>query len=426
MTDNKLKKVAFHTLGCKLNFAETSSIAQQLLENGYSRASKDENADICIINTCSVTDVADKKCRQAISHLKNLYPTATLIVTGCYAQLKPDEIAKIEGVDLILGANEKFDLINFLNNFENNKSKIQRSDILQVKEFSPSCSHSDRTRVFLKIQDGCDYYCTYCTIPMARGHSRSATIAQTLAAAEQAIAQGAHEMILTGVNIGDFGDRKSENFYTLISELEKIKNDVRFRISSIEPNLLTDEIIAFVAQSKHFMPHFHIPLQSGADEILHLMKRRYNTELFSYKIKKIKELLPNAFIGVDVITGVRGETDALFEKSFNFIKKLDISALHVFTYSERAGTKMLDIEMITTVNQKQYRSKLLRTLSEEKTKQFYQSQIGRTVNVLWESRRKDNMMSGFSENYLKIFRKYDKEKINKIEKITVANSLFGN
>ncbi|MCL2597063.1 MAG: tRNA (N(6)-L-threonylcarbamoyladenosine(37)-C(2))-methylthiotransferase MtaB [Paludibacter sp.] len=425
MTSNA-KRVAFHTLGCKLNFAETSSIGQQLLANGYIRAVKGETADVCIINTCSVTDVADHKCRQAISHLKNMYPTAIMIVTGCYAQLKPDEIAKIAGVDLILGANEKFDLVDYLKNFNENKIQIQHSDILKVNEFRPSCSHSDRTRVFLKIQDGCDYYCTYCAIPFARGHSRSATIVQTVAAAEQAIAQGAYEIILTGVNIGDFGRGTTENFFDLITQLDKIKNDVRFRISSIEPNLLTDEIIAFVAQSKHFMPHFHIPLQSGADEVLHLMKRRYNTELFSYKIHKIKELMPDAFIGVDVITGVNGETNKLFEKSFDFIKNLDISALHVFTYSQRAGTKMLEIEPIIPVKQKKYRSDLLRCLSKEKTEIFYRSQIGKTVNVLWESRCKDNMISGFSENYLKIFGKYNKEKINKIEKIKVEENLFGN
>jgi len=420
MTD---KKVVFHTLGCKLNFAETSSIGQQLLENGYKRASKGENADICIINTCSVTDVADHKCRQAISHFKNLYPAATMIVTGCYAQLKPDEIAKIEGVDLVLGSNEKFDLINYLKNINEKKNKIQRSDILKVKEFRPSCSHADRTRVFLKIQDGCDYYCTYCAIPFARGHSRSANIAQTVAAAEQAIAKGAREIILTGVNIGDFGNKSEENFLELIKKLDEIKDEVRFRISSIEPNLLSDEIVGFVSQSQHFMPHFHIPLQSGADEILQLMKRRYNTELFSYKIHKIKELLPNAFIGVDVITGVRGETEELFEKSYNFIKNLNISALHVFTYSERAGTKMLEIQPIVPVKEKKHRSDLIRALSAEKTEKFYLSQIGKTVNVLWESRCKDNLMCGFSENYIKIYGKYDKNKVNKIEKVKVGEIL---
>lgn len=412
MTD---KKVAFHTLGCKLNFAETSAIGQQLLSDGYTRAAKGEQADICIINTCSVTDVADHKCRQAISHFKNLYPSAILIVTGCYAQLKPDEIAKIEGVDLVLGANEKFDLLNYLKNLNKNEIQIQHSDIMKVKEFRPSCSHADRTRVFLKIQDGCDYYCTYCTIPLARGHSRSATVAQTVAAAEQAIAEGAREIILTGVNIGDFGRRTKENFFDLIKKLDQIKADVRFRISSIEPNLLTDEIIAFIAESQHFMPHFHIPLQSGADQVLHLMKRRYNTELFAYKIHKIKELMPDAFIGVDVITGVRGETDELFEKSFNFIKNLNISALHVFTYSEREGTKMLEIQPIIPVKEKKRRSNLLRALSTEKTEKFYRSQIGKTVNVLWESRHSGNQMCGFSENYLKVYGKYDRQKVNTVE-----------
>ncbi|MDR2824907.1 MAG: tRNA (N(6)-L-threonylcarbamoyladenosine(37)-C(2))-methylthiotransferase MtaB [Prevotellaceae bacterium] len=410
------KKVVFHTLGCKLNFAETSAIGRQLLAAGFARAVQGEQADLCIVNTCSVTDVADHKCRQAISHLKKLYPAAIMIVTGCYAQLKPDEIAKIEGVDLVLGANEKFDLISLLqkNDFS---EKIQHSDILKVTEFHPSCSHSDRTRVFLKIQDGCDYYCTYCTIPLARGHSRSGTVNQTVAAAENAIAEGACEIILTGVNIGEFGRGTGENFFDLLKKLDEINADVRFRISSIEPNLLTDEIIAFVAESKHFMPHFHIPLQSGADEILKLMKRRYNTELFAYKIQKIRNYLPDAFIGVDVITGVRGETDELFEKSLNFIGKLEISALHVFTYSERQGTKMLEIQQTVSTKEKKRRSNLLHAVSSEKYTKFYNSQIGKTVSVLWESRRTGNEMKGFTENYLPVREKYDKIKVNTVEEI---------
>ncbi|MDR1652406.1 MAG: tRNA (N(6)-L-threonylcarbamoyladenosine(37)-C(2))-methylthiotransferase MtaB [Prevotellaceae bacterium] len=411
-------KVCFHTLGCKLNFAETSELGRQLYAAGFVRAAQGEQADLCVVNTCSVTDVADHKCRQAISRLKKLHPSATMIVTGCYAQLNPEELAKIEGVDLILGTREKFDLVDFLskNNFP---QKIQHSDILNVTTFHPSCSHGDRTRVFLKIQDGCDYFCTYCAIPMARGHSRSGTVNQTVTAVENALSEGAREIILTGINIGEFGRRVGENFFGLISALDKIDADVRFRISSIEPNLLTSEIIALVAASKHFMPHFHIPLQSGADQILRLMKRRYNTDLFACKIRKIRELLPDAFIGVDVITGVRGETDELFEESFNFIKNLDISALHVFTYSERRGTKMLEIEHSVPVKEKKRRSDVLRALSAEKTATFYRSQIGKTANVLWESRRKDNKMYGFTDNYLQICVEYDKAKVNTVENIQI-------
>jgi threonylcarbamoyladenosine tRNA methylthiotransferase MtaB len=418
MTDNSIfnnKKVAFHTLGCKLNFAETSAIGRQLAEAGFSRVQAGEQADVCVVNTCSVTDIADRKCRQAIMRLKRLYPSAILIVTGCYAQLNPEEIAQIEGVDLVLGANEKFDLLKYLNNFSVEKEKIQRTDILEVKEFYPSCSHDDRTRTFLKIQDGCDYYCTYCTIPLARGHSRSSTVGQTVAAAKNAIAEGTKEIILTGVNIGEFGKNTGETFFDLIKELDKIDAEIRFRISSIEPNLLTDGIIRFVADSKHFMPHFHIPLQSGSNEVLKLMKRRYTRELFAEKVLKIKQIMPDAFIGADVITGVRGETDNLFEESVNFIKNIEVSQLHVFTYSEREGTKMLEIQHAVSPAEKKRRSEILHQLSAEKTQIFYESQIGRTVAVLWESKRTGDEMQGFSENYLQISRKYDKSKINTIE-----------
>ncbi|MDR2854372.1 MAG: tRNA (N(6)-L-threonylcarbamoyladenosine(37)-C(2))-methylthiotransferase MtaB [Prevotellaceae bacterium] len=423
MTDNSIfndKKVAFHTLGCKLNFAETSAIGRQLAAAGFARVRAGEQADVCVVNTCSVTDVADRKCRQAITKLKRLYPAAIMIVTGCYAQLNPEEIAQIEGVDLVLGANEKFDLLKYLDAFSEGEEKIRCADILKVKEFYPSCSHADRTRTFLKIQDGCDYYCTYCTIPLARGHSRSGTVLQTLRAAENAIAEGSKEIILTGVNIGEFGKAAGETFFDLIKALDGIEAEVRFRISSIEPNLLTDEIIGFVAQSKHFAPHFHIPLQSGSNEVLKLMKRRYRRELFAEKVQKIKQTMPNAFIGVDVIVGVRGETDEYFDESVDFLKSLDISQLHVFTYSEREGTKMLEIDHSVSPKEKKRRSEILHLLSEEKTRAFYQSQWGSTVSVLWESKRAGDEMHGFSENYLQISQKYDKAKINTIEKVVVA------
>ncbi|MDO9152217.1 MAG: MiaB/RimO family radical SAM methylthiotransferase, partial [Paludibacter sp.] len=323
MTDNSIfnnKKVVFNTLGCKLNFAETSAIGKQMLNEGFIKARSGEQADVCIVNTCSVTDAADRKCRQAIGKLRRQHPDAIMVITGCYAQLKPAEIAGIAGVDLVLGANEKFSILEYLRDFKKNGSnKIHHSEIKNVNEFMPSCSRDDRTRYFLKIQDGCDYFCTYCTIPLARGRSRNATIEETLKMAEQVIQEGAKEIVLTGVNIGDFGKSTGESFFDLIKALDALPYLIRFRISSIEPNLLSDEIIWFVAQSNHFMPHFHIPLQSGTNEVLQIMKRKYNRELFANKIETIKSILPDAFIGVDVIVGVRGETPELFEESCKFI-----------------------------------------------------------------------------------------------------------
>ena len=425
MIDNTIfnnKKVVFHTLGCKLNFAETSAIGKQLEEEGFTKVRHGEQADICIINTCSVTDTADHKCRQAISRLHRQHPNAKMIVTGCYAQLKPEEIASIEGVDLVLGANEKFSIQNYLsNNHPETKGEILRADILKVKDFKPSISYDDRTRYFLKVQDGCDYYCTYCTIPLARGHSRSGTIAETVETAREAIRAGAREIVLTGVNTGEFGKRTGETFIGLLKALDNIDADVRYRISSVEPNLLTDEIIQFVADSRHIMPHFHIPLQSGTNEILQLMKRRYTVELFAEKMATIKRILPDAFIGVDVIVGVRGETDELFEQSFEFIQSLDFSQLHVFTYSERANTKMLEIAHNVPVKERKRRSERLHELSEEKTAAFYASQTGKTASVLWEAKKNGEMMHGFTENYVRVERPYDKKRVNTAETVTLGD-----
>jgi len=425
MIDNSIfnnKKVAFHTLGCKLNFAETSAIGKQLSDEGFIKVKPGEQADVCIINTCTVTDTADHKCRQAINRLNRLHPNAIMVVTGCYAQLKPDEIASIEGVDLVLGANEKFSILDYLNNNDDSKnSEIHRADILKVKEFKPSCSRDDRTRYFLKVQDGCDYYCTYCTIPIARGHSRNASIEKTVDMALQAIREGAKEIVLTGINTGDFGKSTGETFFDLVKALDALPNEIRFRISSIEPNLLTDELIQFVAQSEHFMPHFHIPLQSGSNEVLKLMKRRYTRETFAEKVETIKKFLPDAFIGVDVIVGVRGETDEYFKQAIAFITSLDISQLHVFSYSERADTKMLEIEHVVPPLDRKRRSEELHILSNDKTFSFYQLQIGKKAQVLWESRQKGEKMVGFTNNYIRVERPYDKKLVNTIHTVTLGD-----
>lgn len=414
------KKIAFQTLGCKLNFAETSALGRQLKEIGFEKCKANEEADVVIINTCSVTDTADKKGRQMIHRMVKKYPNAYIVVTGCYAQLKPEEIADIEGVDLVLGANEKVVLTDFLNNIEKKQhGEYHVVRTAQIRNFRPECSADDRTRHFLKVQDGCDYYCTYCTIPFARGRSRNASIAETIKVAEKAITDGAKEIVLTGVNTGDFGRSTGETFFELIQALDNLNGDVRYRISSIEPNLLTDEIIDFVASSRHFAPHFHIPLQSGSDELLKLMHRKYDTALFAYKINKIKQAMPNAFIGVDVMVGVRGETFELFEECKTFIESLPISQLHVFTYSERAGTKALNIEPIVPMNERRRRNEILQQVSDAKLKAFYNSQIGKEAIVLWEDSKKGDQMHGFTENYVKVESKYDKNKVNTFEKITI-------
>ncbi len=423
MIDNTIfqhKKVLYHTLGCKLNFAETSAIGKQLSEEGFVKVRPGEQADVCIINTCSVTDTADHKCRQAIGRLHRQHPGAVMVVTGCYAQLKPEEIASIEGVDLVLGANEKFDLVDYLHSLNQSEGKIKHSDILKNKVFKPACSRDGRTRFFLKVQDGCDYYCSYCTIPFARGHSRNGSIADTVEAARQAIREGAKEIVLTGVNTGDFGKSTSETFIDLVKELEALPDEIRFRISSIEPNLLTDELIGFIAGSTHFMPHFHIPLQAGSDEVLSVMKRRYTIELFARKIDTIRNLIPDAFIGVDVIVGVHGETNECFEKSVEFIRSLDISQLHVFTYSERAGTKMLELGEVVPKAERKRRSDMLHRVSEEKVNAFYEKQMGKTGTVLWESRQNGDKMLGFTENYIRVEHPFVKEWINTLQKVTLG------
>lgn len=423
MTDSTIfenKKIAFQTLGCKLNFAETSALGRQLKEIGFEKCKANEEADVVIINTCSVTDTADKKGRQMIHRMVKKYPKAYVVVTGCYAQLKPEEIANIEGVDLVLGANEKVVLTDFLNNIEKKQhGEYHVVRTAQIRNFRPECSADDRTRHFLKVQDGCDYYCTYCTIPFARGRSRNASIAETIKVAEKAIADGAKEIVLTGVNTGDFGRSTGETFFELIQALDKLEGEVRYRISSIEPNLLTDEIIDFVASSRHFAPHFHIPLQSGSDELLKLMHRRYDTALFATKIARIKEVMPNAFIGVDVMVGVRGETLELFEECKAFIESLPISQLHVFTYSERAGTKALGIEPIVPMNERRRRNEILQQVSDAKLKAFYDSQIDKEAIVLWEDSKKGDCMHGFTENYVKVETKYDKNKVNTFEKLKI-------
>ena len=447
-------KIRFVTLGCKLNFAESSAIGKALLEKGHTRAKQNEEADICVINTCSVTDNADHKDRQTIHRIHRQNPNAIIIVTGCYAQLQPEQIAQIEGVNYVLGQNEKYEIPALVERLESDAAKaaIGRSQgellaigerreargeetmrrkgeihvcaIREVEEFHGVHSADDRTRCFIKVQDGCNYFCSYCTIPYARGKSRNPYISEIVADAQKALQQGAKELILTGVNIGDFGRSTGETFLELLRALDRLEakgeeaKDYRIRISSCEPNLLTDEIIDFVAQSRHFAPHFHIPLQSGSNEVLKIMGRRYTRELFEERVEHIKQVMPHAFIGVDCMVGVRGETAAYFEDYVAFIQRLNVSQLHVFTYSERANTRMLEMELyVVPKAERQRRSKILHEISEEKTRQFYAEQTGREAIVLWESKKEDEMMAGFTENYVKVHRAYDKEKVNTFEVI---------
>ena len=472
-------KIRFVTLGCKLNFAESSAIGKALLQRGHTRAKQGEEADICVINTCSVTDNADHKDRQTIHRIHRQNPNAIIIVTGCYAQLQPEQIAQIEGVDYVLGQNEKYSITQLVNElcdsledgvppterptgYSLEAQKIRVANIREVEEFHGAYSKDDRTRCFLKVQDGCNYFCTYCTIPYARGKSRNPAISDIIKDAQEAIAQGAKEIILTGVNIGDFGRSTGESFIDLLKALDRLETpmrhaarnlhksfcndsdciataphfgniqnataessvneakgmDYRIRISSCEPNLLTDEIIDFVAHSKHFAPHFHIPLQSGSNEVLSIMKRRYTRELFEERIKHIKQVMPHAFIGVDCMVGVRGETEECFNDYVDFIKRLDVSQLHVFTYSERANTRMLELDVcVVPKAERQRRSKILHEISEEKTKNFYAEQADREAIVLWESKKEGDQMAGFTENYVKVYRPYEKEKVNTFERI---------
>ncbi|HHU96337.1 MAG TPA: tRNA (N(6)-L-threonylcarbamoyladenosine(37)-C(2))-methylthiotransferase MtaB [Petrimonas sp.] len=415
------KTAAYYTLGCKLNFAETSAISRQLLNVGVPRARRGQPADICVINTCTVTELADKKSRQMIRRAVHENPNAYVVVTGCYAQLKPDELAAIEGVDLVLGTEQKLDLIKHLgNHIKKEKTESVVSKANQIRTFAYSISADDRTRYFLKVQDGCDYFCSYCTIPFARGRSRNGSIAKLLRQAEQVVEEGGKEIVLTGVNIGDFGRTTGEAFIDLIRELDRVEGVERYRISSIEPNLLSDEIIDFVASSRRFTPHFHIPLQAGSDAVLRLMGRRYDTALFRQKIERIKTVMPHAFIGVDVIVGVRGETDACFEEGRAFIESLDFSQLHVFTYSERPGTRALQVDHVVPHKTKQARSKVLLDLSARKLYAFYQSQEGSRREVLFEHTRRGRKMHGFTENYVRLHADFDLALINRVIEVEVG------
>ena len=415
--ENKI--AAYYTLGCKLNFAETSTIGKVLAEQGVRKARPGEKADICVVNTCSVTELADKKCRQAIRRIGKQHPGAFIVVTGCYAQLKPEEVSHIEGVDLVLGAEQKLDLLMYLDDLKKREEggAIIASRTKDIRTFSPSCSADDRTRHFLKVQDGCDYFCSYCTIPFARGRSRNGTIASMVKQAEEVASNGGKEIVLTGVNIGDFGKSTGETFIDLIRALDEVEGIVRYRISSIEPNLITDEAIDFVACSRRFAPHFHIPLQSGSDEVLKLMRRRYDTILFRHKIEKIKEVMPHAFIGVDVIVGTRCETDTCFEEARTFIESLDISQLHVFSYSERPGTQALKIDHVVDPKTKHARSQQLLDISDRKLHAFYEAHIGQKANVLFEQTRKGGMMHGFTENYIKVEIPYDHSLVNETRQV---------
>ena len=428
-----------------MNFAESSALGRELLARGHQKASQSEVPDVCVVNTCSVTDAADHKDRQAINQLHRKYPHAIIIVTGCYAQLQPGQVSKIEGVDYVLGQNEKYSITQLVDElcdsledgvpptgrpagYSLEAQKIRVGKIREVEEFHGVHSGDDRTRCFIKVQDGCNYFCSYCTIPYARGKSRNPWISEVVEDAKKALQDGAKELILTGVNIGDFGRSTGESFIELLRALDELGDeamrqeakgmDYRVRISSCEPNLLTDEIIDFVAQSKHFAPHFHIPLQSGSNEVLKIMGRRYTRELFAERVRHIKEVMPHAFIGVDCMVGVRGETEAYWEDYLAFIKQLDVSQLHVFTYSERANTRMLEMDLyVVPKAERQRRSKILHEVSEEKTKAFYAQHAGRKAVVLWESKKEGDQMAGFTDNYIKVYGPYNKAKVNSFEEI---------
>jgi threonylcarbamoyladenosine tRNA methylthiotransferase MtaB len=416
------KKVALYTLGCKLNFSETSTVARMFQEEGFARVDFNETPDVYVINTCSVTENADKKCKQLVKKALKVNPAAFIAIIGCYAQLKPEEIAQIYGVDMVLGASEKFKIVEHFQNLEKNeKALIYASKIKEVKDFIPSYSKGDRTRSFLKIQDGCDYFCTFCTIPLARGKSRNNSVEDTVNVAKEVALTAAKEVILTGVNIGDFGQGEGENFFELIKELVKIVGIVRFRISSIEPNLLSNDIIDFVAQSNKFMPHFHIPLQSGSNKILKAMRRKYLKELYVERVTRIKELMPHASIGVDVIVGFPGETEEDFLETYNFLNELDVSYLHVFTYSERQNTTAVKMEGVVPKHIRSDRSKMLHILSDKKKRFFYNQHLGKTYHVLFESEQHDDALNGFTDNYIKVKIPYSTELQNQIKAITLKD-----
>lgn len=415
------KKAVYYTLGCKLNFSETATIERTLQEAGIRTARRGEQADICVINSCAVTREAEKKCRQAIHKLIRQHPGAFVVVTGCYAQLSPQKLADELGVDVVLGIEKKGDILTYLGNLEKNDVAVWDAiPSKNVRNFVPSCSRGDRTRYFLKVQDGCDYFCTYCTIPFARGRSRNPHIADLVQQARDAAAEGGKEIVITGVNIGDFGKTTGESFVSLVRALDAVEGIERYRISSIEPNLITDEIIEYMARSRSFMPHLHIPLQAGSDEVLKLMHRRYDTAFFARKIEAVRRLLPNAFIGVDVIVGTRGETEELFDKAYNFIKNLDISQLHVFSYSERPGTQALKIDGAVSPAEKHRRSHLLIELSEQKRKAFYARHIGTEAIVLFEKPRAGMPIAGFTENYIRVECEYNKDWVNRLVKVRLG------
>lgn len=426
------RSVAFHTFGCKLNFSETSSLKRLFEDNGYNVVGENEMSDVFVLNTCSVTDFADKKCRQYIRHILRKNPQTRIVVTGCYAQLKPEEIVKMEGVDLVLGAAEKFRMLDYIDQLDGAKSKgmVHTSEINEVNTFNNAFSFGDRTRSFLKVQDGCDYNCSFCTIPQARGKSRSDTIEQVVENARIIGEMGVREIVLTGVNLGDFGNgpeleegnrpRKQNKFIDLIRELDKVESIDRFRISSIEPNLCSDEVIHFVSQSSRFMPHFHMPLQSGNNKQLALMRRRYRRELYQDRVNLIKSLMPHACIGVDVIVGFPGETDEDFLESYRFIESLDVSYLHVFTYSERANTPAAEMEGAIDMNKRRKRNAMLRHLSEEKKKNFYLEHIGETRSVLLESGKEEGILSGWTDNYIKLDVEGANTEVNFLKNIEIS------
>ena len=426
------RRAAYVTLGCKLNFAETSSLRDQLQAQGILPAVDGEEADVCIVNTCSVTETADQKCRQAIHRLHRQHPDAAIIVIGCYAQLKAGEIARMEGVDLVLGMEQKGEVPQRIHQLLARKAQLATAGAAchesvavptkDIRTFVPSCSRGDRTRYFLKVQDGCNYYCTYCTIPIARGRSRNGSIASLVAQAEEVARQGGKEIVITGVNIGDFGRTTGETFLQLIQALDRVEGIERYRISSIEPNLLTDEIIEWCARSRAFMPHFHIPLQSGSDTVLRLMHRHYDTALFRTKVERIRQVMPDAFIGVDVIVGTRGETAECFEETYTFLESLDISQLHVFSYSERPGTKALEISHVVSPQEKHARSQRLIALSERKHRAFCQRFVGTVRPVLWEHAREGQPMQGFTDNYVRVEKPADHQALdNTITSITLTD-----
>ncbi|AOW19987.1 tRNA (N(6)-L-threonylcarbamoyladenosine(37)-C(2))-methylthiotransferase MtaB [Urechidicola croceus] len=424
---NGQKKVAFYTLGCKLNFSETSTIARNFQNEGFERVEFDENADIYVINTCSVTDNADKRFKSIVKNALKQNDKAFLIAIGCYAQLKPEELAAVDGVDLVLGATEKFKVTDYINDLsKNDMGEVHSCEIEDADFYVGSYSIGDRTRAFLKVQDGCDYKCTYCTIPLARGISRSDTLENVLKNAKEISERGIKEIVLTGVNIGDygkgeFGNKKHEHtFYELVQELDKVDGIHRLRISSIEPNLLKNETIDFISNSESFVPHFHIPLQSGSDKLLKKMKRRYMSNIYTDRVSKIKKVMPNACIGVDVIVGFPGETDELFLETYNYLNELDISYLHVFTYSERPNTEAFNMEGVVSKNVRAKRSKMLRGLSVKKRRAFYESQIGNTLTVLFESENKEGYINGFTQNYVKVKTPWNPELVNTLHNVKLT------